>query len=72
MLFRSGHVGTDEWNAAIGFLQGIVQMQALQAAFRDSFVILAIAFLLTLAPTLALRPRQRQGVPTRAGAAKPA
>jgi MFS family permease len=54
-----GHAGTDEWNAAIGFLQGIVQAQALQAAFRDSFVILAIAFLLTLAPTLALRPRQR-------------
>lgn len=54
-----GHAGTDEWNAAIGFLQGIVHGQALQAAFRDSFVILAIAFLLTLAPTLALRPRRR-------------
>lgn len=58
-----GHTGTDEWNAAIGFLQGIVQAQALQAAFRDSFVILAIAFLLTLAPTLALRPRQRRAAP---------
>ena len=55
-----GHTGTDEWNAAIGFLQGMVQMQALQAAFRDSFVILSIAFLLTLAPTLALRSRHRK------------
>ena len=54
-----GHAGTDEWNAAIGFLQGMVQGQALQAAFSDSFVILAVAFLLTLAPTLALRPRRR-------------
>ncbi len=54
-----GHVGTDEWNSAIAFLQGMVQMEALQAAFRDSFVILALAFLLTLAPTMALRPRRR-------------
>ena len=38
-------------------------LMALQAAFRDSFVILAIAFLLTLAPTLALRPRQRGAAP---------
>lgn len=36
----------------------MVQQQALAAAFRDSFVILAIAFLLTLIPTLALKPRK--------------
>jgi len=64
-----GHAGTDEWNAAIGFLQGMVQAQALQAAFSDSFVILAVAFLLTLAPTLALRPKQRSHAPAPGSAA---
>ncbi len=36
----------------------MVQQQALGAAIRDSFVILAIAFLLTLIPTLALKSRK--------------
>ena len=53
-----GFVGTEEWHAARAFLQGMVQQEALAAAFRDSFVILAIAFLLTLIPTLALKPRK--------------
>jgi MFS transporter, DHA2 family, multidrug resistance protein len=51
-----GFVGTDAWNAARAFLQQMVQQQALGAGFRDSFVILALAFLATLIPTLALRP----------------
>ncbi|MFM7785124.1 MAG: DHA2 family efflux MFS transporter permease subunit [Gammaproteobacteria bacterium] len=54
-----GHVGTDQWNAAVGFLRQMVEAQALQAGFSDSFVILAFAFLLTMLPTLALRTRQR-------------
>ena len=53
-----GFTGTEEWHAARAFLQGMVQQQALGAAFRDSFVILAIAFLLTLIPTLALKSRK--------------
>lgn len=53
-----GFVGTEEWHAARAFLQGMVQQQALGAAFRDSFVILVIAFLVTLVPTLALKPRR--------------
>jgi hypothetical protein len=32
-------------------------------AFRDSFLILALAFLVTLLPTLALRTRPRRAVP---------
>lgn len=53
-----GFVGTEEWHAARAFLQGMVQQQALGTAFRDSFVILVIAFLVTLVPTLALKPRR--------------
>ena len=58
MSHTLGFVGTEQWHAARAFLQGMVQQQALAAAFRDSFVILAIAFLLTLIPTLALKPRK--------------
>lgn len=52
-----GFSGTDQWNAARAMLQQMLQHQALAAGFRDSFVIVAIAFLLTLIPTLALRKR---------------
>jgi EmrB/QacA subfamily drug resistance transporter len=62
-----GYSGTDEWTAAMAFLQQMVQQQALALAFRDSFMILALAFLATLLPTLALRAR-----PRRAAAAPPA
>lgn len=58
MSHTLGFAGTDEWNAARSFLLQMVQQQALSAGFRDSFVILAIAFLLTLVPTLALRGRR--------------
>lgn len=58
MSHTLGFVGTEQWHAARAFLQGMVQQQALGAAFRDSFVILAIVFLLTLIPTLALKPRK--------------
>ena len=37
---------------------GLAAEQIIQGLY-DSFVILAIAFLLTLAPTLALRPKRR-------------
>ena len=52
-----GFSGTDHWNAARLLLQQLLQREALPAGFRDSFVIVAIAFLLTLIPTLALRKR---------------
>jgi EmrB/QacA subfamily drug resistance transporter len=53
-----GYAGTDQWNAAVGMLRQMVQQQALAAGFRDSFVILMLAFLATLLPTLALRARR--------------
>lgn len=55
---KLGFAGTEEWNAARSFLLGMVQQQSLAAGFRDSFVILAIAFLLTLIPTMALKSRR--------------
>jgi EmrB/QacA subfamily drug resistance transporter len=53
-----GFSGTDQWNAARAMLQQMMQGEAMAAGFRDSFVIVTIAFLLTLLPTLALRKRR--------------
>lgn len=46
-----GFAGTDQWRAAIAFLHQIIGQEALVAGFKDSFVILTLAFLATLIPT---------------------
>jgi len=59
MSHAMGFSGTDEWNAARAFLLQLVQQESLSAGFRDSFVIVALAFLVTLIPTMALRSRRQ-------------
>jgi DHA2 family multidrug resistance protein len=52
---QMGFVGTDSWNAARGLLQQMLQSQALVAGFKDSFLLLTLAFLLALIPTWMLQ-----------------
>lgn len=58
--YALGYAGTDAWNTARALLQGMIQMEALAAGFRDAFAILALAFLATMIPTLMLRPKHAQ------------
>ena len=50
-----GFAGTESWNAARAFLLQMINSQALIAAFKDSFLMLTLAFLAVLIPTWMLR-----------------
>jgi len=55
-----GHVGVDSWNMALWQLRGLVQAEAMVFGFRDSFMILAVVYVVALVPVALLRPRKRR------------
>jgi len=56
---QMGVVGIDSWNVARALLMRIIDTQALVAGFKDSFLLLSLAFLAALIPTWLLRRNTR-------------